>query len=130
MKRLILTLILMTVFIPTAQAQADWRWHTPKHLSKNRTKAFNRNRAAEWHKWTHMYIPRCTWYGESGQGPEFARVRYTMSNRSGSGALGKFQFMPGTYYTMSKRDDWTPLDQEISARRLYWSQGTRPWSNC
>lgn len=96
-------------------------------------KAHQRKRARlrrEWRHWTGQYIPRCTWHGESGPGPEFARWRYRVMNTSGSGARGKYQMMPGTYAAFAKYGDWSRLDQEIAAHRLYWAQGTSPWSAC
>jgi hypothetical protein len=135
-------------------AQADWRWAEPnikvepvkpkcksgecRKAAKRVNKAKLRYREAlydlhkteEWTHWTSLYIPRCTWYGESGYGPEYARYRYTMPNSQGSGALGKFQFMPGTYHSRAKYHDWSALDQEIASRREYWVHGTAPWANC
>lgn len=143
--------ILFTV--ETASA-ADWRWKTPKmtvkkskprcdtyqctrqarHITKLKLRLkkarFKARRQAEWTKWTRMYIPQCTWYGESGTGPEYSRARYTMPNSTGSGAYGKFQFMSGTYHNRAKYHDWSPLDQEIAARREFWANGTAPWTNC
>jgi hypothetical protein len=153
MKLLLLIAVMLALFIP-ASAQADWRWETPKFKMKKikpacsaracrvlarkqakavrraRIKYFNARRRAEWRTWTRLYIPRCTWYGESGTGPKYAKYRYTMPNSSGSGAFGKFQFMPGTYFSVGKYKDWSPLDQEIAARKEYWRHGTEPWTNC
>lgn len=154
MKRLVLLLILMAVFLPAALAHADWRWKTPhfkvkkarpvcryrlcvvlarrqaKAIRRARIKHFNARRLAEWRVWTRLPIPACTWYGESGRGPKYARSRYTMYNSSGSGAYGKYQFMPPTYFSVGKYDDWSPLDQEIAGHREYWRHGTGPWQNC
>lgn len=84
----------------------------------------------EWRYWTRQYIPTCTWWGESGPGPQFARWRYSVMNTQGSGARGKYQMMPGTYAAFAKYGDWSPLDQEIAAHRLYRAQGTSPWAAC
>lgn len=154
MKRLVLFVPTLVFFIPAAPAHADWRWKTPHIktkkvkpvcnsrlcyiLARTRTKAnhrarikhFNEIKLAEWRMWTKIPIPDCTWYGESGTGPEYARYRYTMPNSTGSGAYGKFQFMPSTYFSSGKYDDWSPLDQEIAARQEYWKHGVSPWSNC
>lgn len=153
MKRLILIAVLLVLFLPTS-AHADWRWKTPHfklrkikpacgtHLCHRlarlqaranrsaRVAYFNARRHAEWRTWTKLPIPTCTWYGESGRGPKYAKYRYTMPNSGGSGAYGKFQFMPRTYVASGKYDDWSPLDQEIAARREYWKHGTTPWTNC
>lgn len=150
--RLIL-LCFIFVGLPST-AHADWRWADPKievkpiktkcktgechRTVKLVTKAklryriflYNLHKTEEWAHWTSLYIPSCTWYGESGYGPEYARYRYTMPNSTGSGAIGKFQFMPGTYHSRAKYHDWSPLDQEIAARREYWAHGTAPWENC
>lgn len=156
LKRIALIVLMLATFIvlPAGIAHADWRWKTPhfklkkvkpvcgqqvcralaraqaKSNRKARIAHFNARKRAEWHTWTHIPIPRCTWYGESGYGPEFARYRYTMPNSTGSGALGKYQFMGDTYISSGKYDDWSPLDQEIAARREYWKHGTGPWTNC
>lgn len=154
MKRIILIVMLLSCFIPVTPAHADWRWKTPHYklpkvkpvcssrlchtlartearaIRNSRIKAFNARRLAEWNTWTKIPIPRCTWYGESGTGPQFSRYRYTMPNSTGSGALGKFQFMASTYYSVGKYDDWSPLDQEIAGHREYWRHGTGPWQNC
>lgn len=135
-------------------AVADWRWAKPKfkvkkvkpvcpnyqcrkaariqarEIHRARIKYYHARKRAEWKSWTRLHIPKCTWYGESGTGPEFARHRYTMPNSAGSGALGKYQFMPGTYASVAKYHDWSPLDQEIAAHREYWRHGTSPWTNC
>jgi hypothetical protein len=154
MKRLVLTLVLFAVFLPIASAHADWRWKTPHFKIKKvkpvcsfhichvlartqarayrraRIKHFNARRLAEWRTWTKIPIATCTWYGESGTGPQFARYRYTMPNSTGSGAYGKYQMMPRTYSVNAKYGDWSPLDQEIAGHREYWKHGTQPWSNC
>lgn len=136
-------------------AAADWRWTTPKLKVEHKTKPycdswqchkrarqinkirlrlkvarFNLRKEREWRKWTTRPIADCTWYGESGYGPEYDPKRYTMPNKGGSGAYGKFQFMPATYRANAKYFDWSALDQEIAARREYWKHGTSPWSNC
>ena len=153
MKRLILIAVMLSLFIP-ASASADWRWAPPtfkkrevtyscatmkciretylreKTRYKKKVARYNKRRLAEWKRWTARYIPDCTWYGESGYGPKYARYRYTMPNSQGSGAYGKFQFMPNTYHSVAKYHDWSPLDQEIAARREYWKNGTSPWTNC
>lgn len=145
---------MFTAFIPTATAHADWRWAPPtmkerkvtykcatmkclkvtyrreKKIHQKKVALHDKRRLKEWKHWTSLDIPMCTWYGESGRGPKYARSRYTMPNSSGSGAYGKFQFMPGTYFSVGKYDDWSPLDQEIAARREYWRHGTAPWTNC
>lgn len=147
-------LVLVTALLSASPASADWRWASPKlkkqtvtykcdtmkcihatylkakHRYKKRVASLDKRRLQEWKRWTRMYIPNCTWYGESGYGPEYSPARYTMPNSGGSGAYGKFQFMPGTYHTRAKYHDWSPLDQEIAARREYWAHGTSPWSNC
>lgn len=138
----------------TENARADWRWADPvlkkqrivfhcntlpcirtaykkarkRHL--RRVHSYHKRRLREWNHWTGLYIPNCTWYGESGYGPAYARYRYTMPNSTGSGAYGKFQMMPGTYHNRAKYHDWSPLDQEIAARREFWANGTSPWANC
>lgn len=159
MKRFIAVLLLLFLgwffapaFVPSANA--DWRWAKPhfktkkvavfcdtsqcvKHAhirarSQRRAKVarYNHRKRQEWNHWTSLYIPDCIWYGESGVGPEYARYRYTLPNSGGSGAYGKFQFMSGTYFNNAKYGDWSPLDQEIAARREYWRHGSTPWSNC
>lgn len=151
---LVVPVVMLALFIWSASASADWRWAQPKlkkqtityscetlkciHNSYVREKArykkrvarVNQRRLQEWKHWTHLYIPQCTWYGESGSGPEYSPTRYTMSNSGGSGAYGKFQMMPGTYFGQAKYRDWSALDQEIAARREFWANGTAPWSNC
>lgn len=154
MKRLGLILLLLTV-TGTTPAYADWRWADPKykqpklrlyncHTQQCKTKAkrvaelnlklkiaqYHWRKEREWNRWIKRYIPSCTWYGESGTGPEFSPARYVMPNATGSGAYGKFQFMPGTYRIFGIYKDWSPLDQEIASRRLYGAQGTSPWANC
>jgi len=154
MRRLGLVLLLFTL-LETSPASADWRWTKPqfKHkvkvravcdsyqchkaakirnhaLKQLRIKFYHKKKRLEWRMWTSLYIPDCAWYGESGVGYEYARYRYTMPNSLGSGALGKFQFMSGTYHTRAKYHDWSPLDQEIAARREFWAHGTAPWANC
>jgi hypothetical protein len=149
-----LSIFLLWFALLAGQAAADWRWADPefkkhkfsyscnsfkciKHtylkekrrLRRKITRYHNRRRH-EWRHWTSLYIPACTWYGESGYGPEYARYRYTMPNASGSGAYGKYQFMPATYHNRAKYHDWSALDQELAARREYWANGTTPWTNC
>lgn len=149
-----LFIIVCVLLVQTSSASADWRWASPhfktkrvkpvcdsyqcfaaarvqtKRNRKARIKHYNLRKRNEWRMWTSLYIPDCTWYGESGYGPKYARVRYTMPNSMNSGALGKYQFMPGTYSANAKYGDWSPLDQEIAARREYWKHGVQPWSNC
>jgi hypothetical protein len=153
MKRLAVVLLLLTLLV-TSSAQADWRWTPPKFsphkvtyscdnldcvrkaYQKEKTRyerkieRYDAERLAEWEHWTHLYIPMCTWYGESGFGPEYARYRYSMPNNQGSGAWGKYQLMPLTYFDNDKYGDWSPLDQEIASRREFWRHGTGPWQNC
>lgn len=153
MKRLVLILLCFTI-LPTATASADWRWAPPKfkqhkvkpvcdsyschHAAKVHTRAnykvhvkyYNARKLNEWKMWISLPIPDCTWNGESGTGPEYAKIRYTMPNADGSGAYGKFQFMPKTYVASGKYDDWSPLDQEIAVRHEYWKHGVTPWTNC
>lgn len=156
MKRLLFVLLLFTVLGSSTASAADWRWASPhfkprkvtynckvytykclrqtylkeRHRLKRKIARHDKNRLREWKHWTSLYIPACTWYGESGYGPEYARYRYTMPNSMGSGAYGKFQFMSGTYKDNAKYFDWSALDQEIAARREYWKHGISPWSNC
>jgi hypothetical protein len=145
---------MLALFIWSASASADWRWAAPKlkpqtiHYScstmecitqafakekkryKKRVVRYDKRRLQEWKHWSRLYIPQCTWYGESGTSSQFARVRYTMPNSGGSGAYGKYQMMPGTYFSRAKYGDWSPLDQEIAGHRLFWDQRTSPWTNC
>lgn len=138
----------------TTPASADWRWAPPvlkkqtvayhcntfkcirktylsqRHRLKHRIAKYNARRLAEWKRWISTPIADCTWYGESGSGPQFARYRYTTPNSAGSGAYGKYQMMPGTYSAYAKYGDWSPLDQEIAGHKLYQAQGTSPWSAC
>ena len=101
-------------------------------------KANRAKRRRQWRYWTRQPIAQCTWLGESGPPrpghgkglQEFARWRYTVPNSQGSGAYGKYQMMPGTYAAFAKYHDWSRLDQEIAAHRLYRAQGTAPWSAC
>lgn len=154
MKRLGLVLLLFTGLGVSPAVAADWRWAKPdlrkqtvkyscstmkcirqtyvkeKRRLKQRVARHDQRRLREWKRWTRLYIPTCTWYGESGTGPEYSPVRYTMPNAGGSGAYGKFQFMPGTYHNRAKYHDWSALDQEIAARREFWANGTAPWTNC
>jgi hypothetical protein len=153
MKFFIGMLMSITFTNPTS-VQADWRWANPKfkikkikpvcdsaqcrkaariqarQTHKARVKYYHAKKLAEWKTWTRLHIPHCTWYGESGTGPEYSKIRYTMPNSTGSGAYGKFQFMASTYHNVAKYKDWSPLDQEIAARREYWARGTAPWTNC
>lgn len=153
MKR-IASVLLLFLILPITSASADWRWASPKikphhityacsdldcvrhtyvkerHRLAKKIESYNKKRLAEWKRWTRLYIPTCTWYGESGQGPEYARYRYTLPNSTGSGAYGKFQMMSGTYFSNARYGDWSPLDQEIAARREFWKHGSSPWANC
>lgn len=153
MKRCTLLLLLFSL-MGAAPAAADWRWASPhfkahkvtyscdslkcvrqhylkeRHRYKRKTAIYNKRRLREWRHWTKLFIPACTWYGESGYGPKYARIRYTMPNSTGSGAYGKFQMMPSTYHSDAKYHDWSALDQEIAGRREYWKHGTFPWQNC
>lgn len=151
--------ILAMLMIPvTSSASANWRWASPKlkprkisfscsdlkclrkayrherRIIKARIKIYNKNRAKEWRYWIRRPIVDCTWAGESSPPGDytgkFARYRYLVSNAAGSGAYGKYQMMPGTYFTYAKYRDWSPLDQEIAAHRLYASSGTGPWQAC
>jgi len=153
MKRLGLLLWLFSLGISTPAA-ADWRWADPvlkpqtvtyhcptlkclrqtyireKQRFNRRVERYHQRRLHEWHYWTNLYIPTCTWYGESGTGPEFSPVRYVTPNAQGSGAYGKYQMMSGTYHNRAKYHDWSPLDQEIAGHKEYWAHGTAPWTNC
>lgn len=156
MRRIALLLLLFT-FICTSTASAgwrpDWRWApyqkehkvTYKYDSlkdlrkaylkekkkfKHRAARYNKRRLREWNRWSKTYIPSCTWYGESGTGPEFASYRYTLPNSTDSGAYGKYQMMPGTYHNRAKYHDWSALDQEIAGHREYQANGVSPWTNC
>jgi hypothetical protein len=149
-----LLVVFLVLLVGASPAAADWRWAQP-HLRKQtvtyhcdsmkcirqtylkekrryhrRIKRYNTRRLHEWNRWAHLYIPACTWYGESGTGPQFSPVRYTMPNSTGSGAYGKYQMMSGTYHSRAKYHDWSPLDQEIAGHREYWAHGTSPWTNC
>lgn len=140
--------------VMSTSASANWRWAEPKlkphrityscgdmkclkktyyhqrRLLKKRINIYNKHRLAEWKHWIAVPIADCTWRGESGEGPQFARFRYTIPNSQGSGAYGKYQMMPGTYSTYAKYGDWSPLDQEIAGHRLYADSGTGPWESC
>src|SRR4051812_39994991 len=153
MKRFALSLLLFITML-VSSAQADWRWGKPKfkphkityscdtmqclrhtylrekHRLKRKIVRYNQRRLREWNRWAYLYIPTCTWYGESGTGPQFSPIRYTMPNAMGSGAYGKYQMMWATYHSRAKYHDWSPLDQEIAAHREYWAHGTGPWANC
>lgn len=153
MKRL-LVILLMFLILPTVSASADWRWASPKFKVKRiksvcsmhicrvvarirtreihlaRIKHYNSLKLSEWKMWISLPIPDCTWYGESGTGPQYAKARYTMPNSTGSGAYGKYQLMPSTYSSVAKYGDWSPLDQEIAARREFWRHGIFPWVSC
>lgn len=154
MKRFAMICLLVGFFIVQPAHASEWRWAAPqfkkrkvtytcntlkcirktyvreKRHFKAKVARYNQRRLQEWKHWTHLYIPTCTWYGESGYGPEYSPVRYTMPNSSGSGAFGKFQFMASTYHANAKYHDWSPLDQEIAVRHEYWKHGTAPWENC
>lgn len=151
---ILLLFTLSFTLLGAPSAEADWRWAKPdlkekkviyscgtmkcikktylkqKRHFKKRVARYHKRRLQEWRHWTKLFIPFCTWYGESGTGPEYARYRYTLPNAQGSGAHGKFQMMPGTYHSRAKYHDWSALDQEIAARREYWANGTAPWTNC
>lgn len=152
MKHIALLLLLFT-FTCSASASADWRWAPydkkhkatysytslkelkksyikEKHKFKRREARYDKRRLREWKHWINIFIPDCTWYGESGTGPKFARYRYTLPNSQGSGAYGKFQMMPGTYHNQAKYHDWSALDQEIAGHREYQDHGTAPWDAC
>ena len=153
MKRCIFLLLLFTL-LGAAPASADWRWAPPhfkkhkvafncdnlkcvrqvylkeRHRYKRKIALHNKRRLREWRHWTSLFIPDCTWYGESGYGPKYSPARYVMPNSTGSGAYGKFQFMGPTYFSNAKYFDWSPLDQEIAGRREYWKHGIGPWQNC
>lgn len=154
MKKFVLLTMMLVVLPVSSATSADWRWAEPKlklkrvkpvcetyqchvsakvqakYLYKARVKYYHAKKLAEWKAWTRIPIPDCTWYGESGHGPKYAKVRYTMPNSMGSGAFGKYQMMPGTYSANAKYGDRSPLDQEIAARREYWKHGIFPWTNC
>lgn len=142
------------LFAQFDDAEADWRWAKPHfktqyvaiwcdtpqciHMAHKKAKQqrqrkihrYNVRKRAEWRYWTRLYIPTCTWYGESGVGPQFAVYRYYLPNSTGSGAFGKYQMMSGTYHSRAEYHDWTPLDQEIAGHREFWAHGTYPWANC
>jgi hypothetical protein len=104
MKRLSLMVLSIALLMGASPAAADWRWapprpkkhkvtyscdtmkcirqtyHKEKRRYKHRIARHNKRRLHEWKHWTHLYIPACTWYGESGYGPKYARYRYTMPN--------------------------------------------------
>lgn len=156
MKRITLVLLIFTLLAAASPAAADWRWAAPhfgkhkvtykcqtltykclrhtylkeRHRLHRKFVRYHKRRQHEWNHWAHLYIPTCTWYGESGPGPQFASFRYTVPNSSGSGAYGKYQMMPSTYAAHAKYGDWTALDQEIAGHRLYWAAGTSPWQAC
>lgn len=149
-----LTTVLVLAGFSAGAAHADWRWAAPnyhlgklkvgcssakcyhdakvrrRHRLETRIYHYNLRKHREWLHWTSLYIPTCTWYGESGYGPQYSSVRYTMPNSGHSGAYGKYQFMPRTYFASGKYDDWSPLDQEIAARVEFWKHSTSPWANC
>lgn len=152
MRRLGLLLLLFT-FLFASSASADWRWtpyqkkhkviysytslkelkksyHKERHKFKRREARYDKRRLRLWNHWAHLFIPTCTWYGESGAGPQFAQFRYTVPNSGGSGAYGKYQMMPGTYHNQAKYHDWSALDQEIAGHREYQDHGTAPWAAC
>lgn len=154
MKRLGILLLLFIFLGIVPESTADWRWTKPKLKKQTvtyhcdtlecikqtyvrekrryhrRVARYDRRRLHEWNRWAKLYIPICTWYGESGTGPQFAPYRYSVANAQGSGAYGKYQMMPGTYHSRAKYHDWSPLDQEIAGHREYYAHGTLPWSNC
>lgn len=155
MKRFTLALLVIcSALVMPATASADWRWAPPTLEKKKvvfacastqcikkayktalrrhklRVRRYNERRLKEWKHWTNLFIPSCTWYGESGPGPPYAPWRYTKPNATGSSAYGKFQMMPGTYHSRAKYHDWSALDQEIASRREFWAHGTGPWEAC
>src|SRR3954451_15968217 len=93
-------LLLWFALLGPSVAAADWRWADPKLIKqtvkykcntlkcirhtyvkekrrlKHRIARYHKRRLHEWTHWTNLYIPACTWYGESGTGPEYARSRY------------------------------------------------------
>jgi hypothetical protein len=158
MKRFLVVLVLLFAVFSTTPSSANWRWASPKlkerkvtyscadykclkktyiherHILRARIKIYNKHRAAEWKHWIAQPIADCTWAGESSPpgdtSGQFARYRYSVRNSSGSDAYGKYQMMPGTYSTYAKYFDWSPLDQEIAAHRLYTDSSTGPWASC
>src|SRR4051812_29944863 len=154
MQRLGILLLLFALLGTSPAVADDWRWtkpslkrHTVKYSCASlaciratylketrryryRLARYDQRRLQEWNYWAHLYIPTCTWYGESGTGPQFSPVRYTTPNATGSGAYGKYQMMPGTYHNRAKYHDWSPLDQEIAGHKEYFANGTGPWTNC
>jgi hypothetical protein len=154
MLRLGILLLLIALLGTSPAAADDWRWSKPslkkqtikyscdslkcirdtytkeKRRYKRRVARYDQRRLQEWKHWAHLYIPTCTWYGESGFGPQFSPIRYTMPNSQGSGAYGKYQMMSGTYHNRAKYHDWSPLDQEIAGHKEYYANGTAPWTNC
>lgn len=153
MTRIALLLLLFTFTCTSPASAADWRWakYNTKHKItykysslkelkesylkekqkfKRREARYDKRRLREWKHWISLFIPDCTWYGESGTGPKYARYRYTLPNSQGSGAYGKFQMMPATYHNRAKYHDWSALDQEIAGHREYQANGTAPWAAC
>lgn len=155
MKRFTLALLVIcSMLVMPAAASADWRWAPPKikahtvtykcadmqclrktykkekHRLHRKIVRYTKRRQREWRHWTSLFIPSCTWYGESGTSYQFSPIRYTMPNSGGSGAYGKYQMMSGTYHSRAKYHDWSALDQEIAGHREFWAHGTSPWSNC
>src|SRR3954463_11920570 len=110
MKRLAVLVLVLVFFGPIQNAAGDWRWPAPKlkpqtiHYKcdslkcikkaftkerqrfKKRVARYDKRRLAEWNRWTKLYIPQCTWYGESGTSAQFSPIRYTIPNSQGSGA--------------------------------------------
>lgn len=153
MRRFTLVLLIFTL-LPASAAGADWRWAPPvahkhtvtykcntlkclsttfnkeKKRLAHKIKLHDKRMLREWKRWTRLPIATCTWFGESGEGPQYAQYRYTMPNSTGSGALGKYQLMPGTYHANARYHDWSPLDQEIAGHREYQKHGEAPWQNC
>lgn len=158
MRKLVMFIAVLSSVWVVSSASADWRWAPPKlkaqtatyhcntfkcihhtYLSqrkrlKHRIDKYNAHRRAEWKRWVSMPIANCTWGGESSPpgdfSGQFARYRYYVHNSAGSDAYGKYQMMPQTYAYYAKYGNWSPLDQEIAAHKLYADQGTGPWSSC
>lgn len=136
----ILTVFAGAALAPSAESKtapmAKWcagEDRCPRPPLTKRERAIRADRRAHrrtFRHWSRQYIPSCTWYGESGPGPQFARWRYSVPNSSGSGAYGKYQMMPGTYSAFARFHDWSRADQERAAHLLYLAQGTSPWEAC
>lgn len=86
-------------------------------------------------------MPACTWAPESSWDPRtgqsfigrpWALGRYRVVN-PGSGAGGKFQFLPSTWRNIGGRGlphHAPPVDQERGARKLRRLVGLSAWVNC